>query len=93
MLSSLSCWGEAGAWHLLRLLLSWGWGEGELNAGFRREEYGCVAQGIFVGSKADLNRYEGCPGVSQTGRVQLGPQICAMGFLWTLAMAPILPRS
>lgn len=54
---------------------------------------GFWVQGILAGSRADLNRCEGCPGVSQTGRVQLGPQICTMGLLWTLAMAPILPRS
>lgn len=52
----------------------------------------CV-QSILAGSRAGLNRCEECPGVSQTVRVQLGPQICAMGLLWILALAPILSRS
>lgn len=54
---------------------------------------GFWVQDVLAGSRAGLSRFEGCPGVSQTGRVQLGPQICAVGFPWTLAIAPILPRS
>lgn len=54
---------------------------------------GFWVQGVLAGIRAGLNRCERCPGVSQTGRVQLGPQICAMGLLWNLAIAPILPRS
>lgn len=54
---------------------------------------GFWVQGILAGSRAGLNGCEGYPGVSQAGMVQLGPQICAMGFLSTLATAPILPRS
>lgn len=54
---------------------------------------GFSMQGILAGSRAGLNRCEGYPGASHTGRVQLGPQICAMGLPWTLAIAPILPRS
>lgn len=50
-------------------------------------------QGILVWSRAGLNRCEGCPEVSQKGRVRLGLLICAMGLPWTLAIAPILPRS
>lgn len=38
--------GEAGAWHCLRLVLSWGREEGELNDSFRREEHGCLALGF-----------------------------------------------
>lgn len=50
-------------------------------------------QGILAWRRPGLSMCEGCLEVSQKGRVWLGPLMCAMGLPWTLAIAPILPRS